>query len=85
MPEVTPEVPPINTPFFADKSLWVVVLSFILPFIGKKLGVEFNIAEIAGFVATCIAFVAGNKWKTGMLTKEAMAAKASALPPAPVQ
>ena len=75
-----------NTPFWADKSFWLVILSPLLLLAGKKIGVSFDAAEIAGWVAMNIAFVAGNKWKSGkVLAEEIKAESARAAASVPVQ
>lgn len=52
-----------HTPFYADKSFWLVVLGFLAPLLAKKLGIELNVDAIAGQVATLVAFVVMSKWK----------------------
>ena len=67
-----------NTPFYSDKSFWMVILGIILPIISKKIGIQLSVEEIAGLVTTIIAFVAGNKWKSAAITVAEIRAKASA-------
>jgi hypothetical protein len=75
-----------NTPFYADKSFLLVVLTPILLFAGKKLGISLNVEEIAGLIAAVVAFVAGNKWKSAAVTIaeiKAESAQAASAEPAP--
>lgn len=53
-----------STPFYADKTLYAVVLTFLAPIIEQKFGVQLNTAEIAAFAATVMTFIAGHHWKT---------------------
>ncbi len=72
-----------NTPFYADKSFWLVVAGALLPILSRKLGIQLTAEEIAGLVATVIAFVLGNTWKSAQVTiaeVKAEAAKETAKP-----
>ena len=68
----------INTPFWADKSLYLAVLTPLCLLLSRKLGVELNAVEIAGMVVSVVTFIAMNKWKTKSLQEAAMAVGLSA-------
>lgn len=75
-----------STPFWADKSFYLVVLGLFLPLIGKKIGIEFNVEAIAGMVATIVGFVVASKWKQAAIItaqiKSDAAKTVDAVPPA---
>ena len=64
--------PVINTPFWADKSLYAMVLGPLLIILSKKIGVELNVLEICAMMASIVTFIAGNKYKTTVLNKAAI-------------
>ena len=64
---------PINTPPWLDKSLWLVVLAPLFLFINSKFGTNLQASEVAGLVLPIVAYILGNKWKTAVLQKAAMA------------
>lgn len=64
-----PDNTPINTPFYLDKSLWVLILAPIFGFVSKKLGITLDPAEVVALVLPILAFIIGNKWKTTVLQK----------------
>jgi len=78
IPADAPEVPVISTPFYADKSFWLVVLGILSPLISAKLGVSLNVEAIASMFAGIIAFVTMSKWKQATMGKQAMINQASA-------
>lgn len=74
-----------STPFYADKSFYLVILGLFLPLLGKKLGIEFDTEAIAGMIATIVGFIVASKWKQAAIIKEqikAESAKAVAAAPA---
>lgn len=73
MPEPKP------TPFYLDKTFLVVILSPLIVFAGKKLGIELNSQEIISFAATVVSFVVMAKWKGAQMAKAAAAGEAEAM------
>lgn len=71
-------VPPINTPFWLDKSLWVAVFGPLLAVLLKKFGLNMDPAEVIGFVLTAVTYIVMNKWKTATVTKSVIANNAAA-------
>ena len=67
-----------HTPFYADKSFWLVVLGIVLPPLGKKFGIAFDAVEMAGMVTLIVGFVTGSKWKQATVIKAEAAGKAAA-------
>lgn len=79
MPTPDEQTPPdsrANTPFYADKSFLLVVLSPLLLLLSKKLGVQLDATEIASLAAQVIGFIVFNKWKSGKLAAEEIRAEA---------
>lgn len=76
------EVPPIVTPFYLDKGIWLAVLTPILLFVSTKLGINLDPATIIGLILPIVAFIVMHKYKTTVLTKQAMVAAAEAVPDA---
>lgn len=68
---------PIVTPFYLDKGLWIALLTPVLLFISSRLGLHLDAAEIVGMVLPVVAYVVAHKWKTTVLTKQAMLSAAS--------
>ncbi len=52
----------IITPWYSDKALWTIFLSPLFMILGKKFGIEFNVAEIASLAAANVSFIVGHKW-----------------------
>jgi hypothetical protein len=69
--------PVINTPFWADKSLWVALLGFLLPIVNSKLGLGLEPEVVYGALSPLLLFIASSKWKSAMLTKEIIRAEAA--------
>jgi len=57
-----------NTPFWADKSFILVVVGLVVSLLNGKLGLNLDAGEIAAMMAAIVAFVVGNKWKSGAIT-----------------
>lgn len=80
MPENTPEVPAINTPWWKDKPLWVAtlmpVMGVLCLWLNSKLPIPVDPSTLANFLAGVLVagatYIGGNKWKTTVLTKAAM-------------
>lgn len=66
------EMPPIHTPPWLDKSLWLVLITPFFLFMNANLGIRLDATELAGLVLPIVAYIAGNKWKTGTLQARAM-------------
>lgn len=67
----------IHTPFYADKSFWLTVLSIFAPLVASKLGVQLNIEVIAGAIAAVVSFIVMSKWKQVVVTKAQILAASS--------
>lgn len=57
-----PANPPVNTPAWLDKSLWVCVLTPILLFVNAKFGTGLDAATIAGIVIPVLLYVVTHQW-----------------------
>lgn len=57
-----------NTPWWADKSFLLVVVGVIVSLLNRRFSLGLDAGEIAAMLATVIAFVVGNKWKSGAIT-----------------
>lgn len=55
------------TPFYLDKGIYVLVLSFLAPIVAQKFGVQLDVSQIAAFAVTCAAFIIGHKYKTAQI------------------
>jgi hypothetical protein len=60
----------INTPPWADKALWLAVLTPILTALSAKLGVQLDPAALVGLVVPVVVYIAAHKWKTTTLARE---------------
>lgn len=70
----------MDSPWYKSQTFSAMVLTIITlacNALGRKFGVELNATEIAGLVATVVAFIAGRQWKS---TKLALAAPAMTPP-----
>lgn len=67
-----------DTPFYLDKSLYVTVLGFLLPFLGKWVGVELDPVKTAGILLLAVGFVVSHKIKSGSVLVAEIKAKALA-------
>lgn len=56
-----------NTPWWGDKGFLLVVVGLVVSVLNGKFDLGLNAAEIAAMLASIIAFVVGNKWKSGAI------------------
>lgn len=71
MADETPLPEPI-TPWFADKAVHAVLtftVGMVANVIGRKFGYSMNTEEVVAFATVVLGFIAGHKWKSGMLQK----------------
>lgn len=66
------ETPAINTPFYLDKALWLVVVTPILLLLNSKFGTALDPTTVAGIVVAVVAYIVAHKVKTTVLTNTAM-------------
>ncbi len=71
------EAPPVNTPPWLDKSLWLVVLTPLFMLLNSKLGLSLDATEVAGLVLPVVVYILSNKWKTAHLQSALIRAKAA--------
>lgn len=58
-----------STPFYADKSFWLVVIGMLAPVIAKRIGLQLDVDALAAQAASIVAFVVMSKWKQATLMK----------------
>ncbi len=66
--ETTPPPSQANTPWRGDKSFLLVVVGLIVSVLNGRLNLGLDAGEIAAMLTAIVAFVAGNKWKSGSIT-----------------
>lgn len=68
--ELPTETLPVITPWYSDKAVHAVltfVVGMIANVVGRKFGYSMNVEEIVAFATVILGFIAGHKWKSGML------------------
>jgi hypothetical protein len=71
----------MDAPWYKSQTfaaLLLTLVTFLCNAIGRKWGVELNATEIAGFIATVVAFIAGRQYKSTRLAVESIRAEADA-------
>lgn len=59
----------VVTPWYLDKSYWLVILGIVAPIIAAKLGVRLNAEQIAADGVGVATFIVAHKWKSGTALK----------------
>lgn len=72
-----PEMPPLTTPWYLDKTLWIAILAPVLGLISKKLGVNLDPNEVVAMVMPIVIYIVMSKWKAATALKAAIAATAA--------
>lgn len=75
----TDPLPPPVTPWYLDKAFYALlmfIVGMIANVIASKWGYRLNTEEIVGFAMVVVSFIAGHKWKSGMLQREMIASAA---------
>lgn len=67
-PEPAAPVTQANTPWWGDKSFLLVAVGLVVSVLNGKFDLGLNASEIAAMLAAVVAFVVGNKWKSGAIT-----------------
>lgn len=78
MADSTTDVPPIVTPAYLDKGLWLVVLTPLLAILSGWLHLSLSAPELVGVVLPVVTYIVMHKWKTATLTAAALQAGATA-------
>lgn len=65
------DVPPIVTPWYLDKSLWLTIVGFLFTFLNKKIGLNLDANEVVPPLVLLVAYIASSKWKQASATKSA--------------
>lgn len=60
--------PKAHTAPWLDKSLWLVILGFLLPILNRRFGLGLEPEEVFAALAPIATFIAMSKWKQGRVT-----------------
>jgi len=75
-PNTMPPTPSqAHTPWFKDKSLFLVVASFVVPLLNKKLGWHLDPETLAAAIGAAAVFIFSSKWRSKVVTTEEIKAK----------
>lgn len=73
----------VTTPWYEDKSFYVVVLTPLCAIAASRLGLNLDPMAIAGIAAVLVSFVVGHKWSNAVKVSAVIRAQTpSALKPA---
>lgn len=56
------DMPPVQTPFYLDKALWLAVLTPLILIINAKFGTALDPAVVAGIVISVVTYILAHKW-----------------------